>query len=136
MDELERQQELLRRAMEEFERSGTVTANTFNELNRSTSKLGKAVEDAEDSLDRFRRSGLGKVTQAAADLAKGFISSGLAARENRESFESLNPAIAGVASALRAIPIVGQGLGDALEGVGTFVTAEMQRTIEAFNTLG
>lgn len=136
MDELERQQELLARTMEELEKTGSISARTFDDINKSTSKFKKTVEDAEDALDRFRRSGVGKATQAAGDLAKGFISSGLAARENRESFESLNPAIQGVASALRAIPVIGDALGSALEGVGTFVTAEMQRNIESFNTLG
>ena len=136
MDELERQRELLLQTMDEFNRAGSNSARTMDEVDKSTSKFDRTIKDAEDALDRFRQSGVGKATTAAADLAKGFISSGLAARENRESFESLNPAIQGVASALRAIPIVGDALGSALEGVGTFVTAEMQRTIESFNTLG
>ena len=136
MDELERQEQLLRQAMQELQESSTVSADSFNRLNRETSKLGKTIESAEEALDRFWRGPVGKTTKALGDVAKGALDAGLAARKNRESFESLNPAIEGVASALSAIPIVGDALGKTLSGVGTFVTAELQRSVEAFQTLG
>ena len=136
MDELERQEQLLREAMRELQESSTVTADNFFRLNKETSKLGKTIENAEEALDRFWRGPVGKTTKALGDVAKGALDAGLAARKNRESFESLNPAIEGVASALSAIPIVGDALGKTLSGVGTFVTAELQRSVEAFQTLG
>ena len=136
MDELERQEQLLRQAMQELQESSTVSADSFDRLNRETSKLGKTIESAEEALDRFWRGPVGKTTKALGDVAKGALDAGLAARKNRESFESLNPAIEGVASALSAIPIVGDALGKTLSGVGTFVTAELQRSVEAFQTLG
>lgn len=136
MDELERQRELLERTLDEFNRAGLVSADTMYELKNSTSSVNQTIKKAEDALERFNKNGLGKATKAAVDVAKGFISAGMAARDNRESLESLNPAIQGVASALRAIPIIGNALGNTLEGVGTFVTAEMQKNIESFNKLG
>jgi len=136
MDELERQEQLLREAMRELQESSTVTADTFFRLNKETSKLGKSIENAEEAIDRFWRGPVGKTTKAFGDVAKGALDAGLAARKNRESFESLNPAIEGAAAALSAIPIVGDVLGKTLSGVGTFVTAELQRSVEAFQTLG
>jgi hypothetical protein len=136
MDELERQEQLLRQAMQELQESSTVSADSFDRLNRETSKLGKTIDNAEEALDKFWRGPVGKTTKALGDVAKGALDAGLAARKNRESFESLNPAIEGVASALSAIPIVGDALGKTLSGVGTFVTAELQRSVEAFQTLG
>ena len=136
MDELERQEQLLREAMRELQESSTVTADTFFRLDKETSKLGKSIEKAEEAIDRFWRGPIGKTTKAGGDLAKGFVSSGQAARQNRESFESLNPVIQGAASALSAIPIVGDALGKTLSTVGTFVTAELQKSVEAFQTLG
>ena len=136
MDDLERQEQLLREAMRELQESSTVTADTFFRLDKETSKLGKSIEKAEEAIDRFWRGPIGKTTKATGDLAKGFISSGQAARQNRESFESLNPVIQGAASALSAIPIVGDALGKTLSTVGTFVTAELQKSVEAFQNLG
>lgn len=138
MDEqdLQEQQRLVREAMRDLQEGSTVTADTFFRLNQETSKLNKTVEKAEESIDRFWRSGLGKTTKAIGDVTGGFVRGARAARENRESFESLNPVIEGAASALSAIPIVGDALGKTLSTVGTFVTAELQKSVEAFQTLG
>ena len=136
MDELERQEQLLRQAMQELQESSTVTADTFDRLSKETNSFSKSIEKAEESVDRFWRSGLGKATKAAGDVAGGFVRSAQAARQNRESFESLNPVIEGAAAALSAIPIVGDALGKTLSTVGTFVTSELQRSVEAFQNLG
>lgn len=136
MDELERQEQLLREAMRELQESSTVTADTFSKLNKETSKLGKTIEDAEEAMDRFWRGPVGKTTKAFGDLTSGAVRSAQAARSNRESFESLNPVIEGAAAALSVIPVVGDALGKTLSTVGTFVTAELQKSVEAFQTLG
>jgi hypothetical protein len=138
MDEqdIQEQQRLLRQAMQELQEGSTVTADTFFRLNKETSKLGKSLEAAEEAIDRFWRSPVGKATKAVGDLASGIARGAQAARSNRESFESLNPVIDGAAAALSAIPLVGDALGKTLSTVGTFVTAELQKSVEAFQTLG
>ena len=142
MDEREFQEkmELFNRAVEEMRTNLVATADTFKKLQDTTQKNNSGLDKANAQLKKFADSNLGKVaigaTKAVGDLAEGFAKSGLAARENMESFEALNPAIKGVAAAIKAFPLVGQGFGEALEGVGEFVTAEMQKTVEAFQTLG
>jgi len=136
MDELERQEQLLREAMRELQESSTVSADTFDKLTKETSKLGKTIENAEEALDRFWRGPVGKTTKALGDVASGLARGAQAARSNRESFESLNPVIEGAAQALSAIPLVGDALGKTLQTVGTFVTAELQKSVESFQTLG
>ena len=136
MDELERQRELLERAMQEFARSGSLAGDSLEKVEKNTSTLNKTITKAEQALEKFGKTASGKTLKAAGDFAAGFGRSAQAARDNRESFESLNPIINSAATALSAIPIVGDALGKTLSTVGTFVTAELQKSVEAFQTLG
>ena len=136
MDELERQRELLERAMQEFARSGSLAGDSLEKVEKSTSTFNKTITKAEQALEKFGKTASGKTLKAAGDIAAGFGRSAQAARDNRESFESLNPIINSAATALSAIPIVGDALGKTLSTVGTFVTAELQKSVEAFQTLG
>jgi len=72
----------------------------------------------------------------AKDLGVAAAATAGAARQNRESFESLNPLIDATANAFRAIPILGDGLAGALSGVGRTFTAEVQETVNSFQRLG
>jgi hypothetical protein len=136
MDELERQTQLLLQSMDEFTRSGSLAGNSLEKVEKSTSTLNKTITKAEQALEKFGKTASGKTLKAAGDIAAGFGRSAQAARDNRESFESLNPIINSAATALSAIPIVGDALGKTLSTVGTFVTAELQKSVEAFQTLG
>lgn len=138
MDEqdLQEQIRLLVRTSEEMNRTGTATVETFDNLRNSTNKFKQGIEKAEDAIYKFNKSGLGKATKAAGDLAKGFGSSALAARDSRESFASLNPVIDAAASALGAIPIVGEAAGKVVAAVGKFATDELDKSVKAFQTLG
>ena len=134
--DLEQQQRLLMQAMEELEKTGSMTAESFDRLRNSTSKTAKAVDKAEDAIEKWSRTVSGKTTKALGKLAKGATDSALEARKNRESFASLNPVINAAGDALSAIPIAGEALGAALKGIGNFVTSELDDTVKAFRTLG
>jgi hypothetical protein len=136
MDELERQTQLLLQSMDEFTRSGSLAGNSLEKVEKSTSTFNKTITKAEQALEKFGKTASGKTLKVAGDIAAGFGRSAQAARDNRESFESLNPIINSAATALSAIPIVGDALGKTLSTVGTFVTAELQKSVEAFQTLG
>ena len=117
---------------------GFIGKNLIDELrNRKYEEVFEYdLDSSEEELDRFWRGPVGKTTKAFGDLASGVTRGAQAARSNRESFESLNPVIEGAAAALSAIPIVGDALGKTFSTVGTFVTAELQKSVEAFQTLG
>ena len=109
--------------------------------------------------------GLYKMSTGAADATRTFVEAASSVRENRENFESLNPAIkltgntvsmvgkgAGLAAdALGdAIPLIGgfvsaggklaaaigQAAGEIINTVGPLLTAELQRASEAFRAAG
>ena len=138
MDEqdLQEQIRLLVRTSEELNRTNTFTVETFESLRNSTNKFKQSVEKAEDALYKFNKSGLGKTSKAVGDFAKGIGSSALAARDSRESFASLNPVIDAAASALGAIPIVGEAAGKVVAAIGKFATDELDKSVKAFQTLG
>ena len=109
--------------------------------------------------------GLYKMSTGAADATRTFVEAAGSVRENRENFESLNPAIkltgnavsmvgkgAGLAAdALGdAVPVIGsfisaggkmaaaitQAAGEIINTVGPMLTAELQRASEAFRAAG
>lgn len=136
MDDLERQAELLERAMEDLRTQGMLTADTFEQINKEGKGVGGKLDELEKAFEEFKQSWKGKVLKSTTMVVDGFISTGQAARENRESFESLNPIINSVGEAMKAIPIAGEAMGETFKTIGTFVTKELQQSVVAYQELG
>ena len=141
INDLQEAYDVLDQAMRDAANGNFQQADIIERLNRASRANLTYHEKANKAYRDFLRDkplvkmGL-DVAKFGKDLAKSGIDSGLAARENRESFEALNPVIDAASSALKAIPIVGDGLAAALGGVGKFMVSEIQKTVEAYQSFG
>lgn len=128
-------------ALDDLSRGSFDAAQTLNDLENAGDKNLTYLEKAEKAWnDYFRQRPLARMAKDTAkftgQLGKAFIESGMAARENRESFDALKPVINAVSQVFKAIPIAGSGLSEAFSGVANFVVDEVQKTVTAYQTLG
>lgn len=128
-------------ALDDLSRGSFDAAQTLNDLSKAGNQNLTYLEKSEKAWnDYFRERPLAKMAKDTAkftgQLGKAFVESGMAARENRESFDALKPVISAVSQVFKAIPIAGSALSEAFSGVANFVVDEVNKTVSAYQTLG
>mgnify|MGYP000084667057 CR=1 FL=1 len=112
MDELEIAIERLKEALEEVERSGSLSARTLKEL-------GELTDESNENLEKYitrtakTTSAVEKFGKGLLEVTGGLVNSADQVRQSRESFQSLDPAIRATGTAARA---TGNLLGDLAGG--------------------
>jgi len=107
MDELENALNLLRNATDEFSRSGTVSANTFNQMSVAGTRSAAIAETSTKAT--------GKFGDRVAEASRKVWDMSNAIRENRESISSLTPTFRILGSAVQA---ASSGIGNAASDAG------------------
>jgi len=128
-------------ALDDLSNGSFDAAQTLNDLSKAGNQNLTYLEKSEKAWnDYFRQRPLARMAKDTVkftgQLGKAFVESGMAARENRESFDALKPVINAVSQVFKAIPIAGSGLSEAFSGVANFVVDEVQKTVTAYQTLG
>ena len=108
MDDLENALNLLRQAADEFSRTGTMSANTFNAVSAAGSRNAAAQTGAADAAKKFTTS-VGAATRSVFEMSQ-------AVRANREDLTSLSPAARAFGATVKS---VATGLGGAVSDVGS-----------------
>lgn len=117
MEEYEKQAEALARAYEELARTGSLSAASMAKLRAATDNLGEEFKTLDDHLEEAGKQ-VSAFYKATKRIAGGIVDSAQAIRDNRFSFEALNPAIGTMADTIGA---TSRGVGTALGGLGSSI---------------
>ena len=121
MDELERQRELFERAMEDASRNVIMSAENFDDLNKSTSKYTKSL----NALDKFTNTYGRQIKQIGRDFDQN--------KGKMSAFSGITD-LAG--DALGELGVAGRLAGKALSAIAGMTFEEVDRTMENFQKMG
>lgn len=124
MADIENSTALLKDALDELRKNSVLSAKTLERLSQAQKNNTKATEDqtkeAEESAKRLK-----DFKDGLKNIARDFSAAAQGARDNREDFRSLKPAVdAFGAAAKMGAGALGKGinaLGEALSGIGAFL---------------
>jgi hypothetical protein len=124
MADIENSTELLKQALDEFRTSSTLSSATLLKLGRAANGLTKDLKDSEKAIEDETDQRL-TLAKTLKSFAKDMGSAAQAARENREDFRSLKPAVDAFGTAAKyGASKVGDALssvGEAISGLSTFL---------------
>jgi len=121
MDESEKLIKMMQEAMGEFRKSSSVSAETLAKLNKAINANTKAQEEQTDQAKEAAKA-MEEFKDKTRQVLSGLGSAAQGARENREDFRSLKPAVGAANVALKSMTgALGNGistLGDVISGLG------------------
>lgn len=118
MAELENSTELLKQALDELRTSSTLSSATLLKLGKAANALSKDFKESEKAIEDETDQRL-TLSRTLKSFAKDMGSAAQAARDNREDFRSLKPAVEAFGTAAK----YGAGkVGDALASVGEAIS--------------
>jgi len=124
MADLENSTELLKQALDELKTNSTLSAGTILKLGKAANGLKQSVNESEKAIDSETEARV-SLAKTLKSFAKDMAGAAQAARENREDFRSLKPAVDAFGSAAKyGASKVGDaiaGVGDAISGLSTFL---------------
>ena len=124
MADIENSTELLKQALDEFRASSALSSATLLKLGRASAGLTKGLKDSEKAIEDETDQRL-TLAKTLKSFAKDMGSAAQAARENREDFRSLKPAVDAFGTAAKyGASKVGDALssvGEAISGLSTFL---------------
>jgi hypothetical protein len=124
MADIENSTELLKQALDEFRASSALSSATLLKLGRAANGLTKDLKDSEKAIEDETDQRL-TLAKTLKSFAKDMGSAAQAARENREDFRSLKPAVDAFGTAAKyGASKVGDALssvGEAISGLSTFL---------------
>jgi hypothetical protein len=124
MADIENSTELLKQALDELKTSTTLSSATLLKLGKTVNELNKDYKDSEKAIEDETDQRL-TLTKTLKSFAKDLGSAAQAARENREDFRSLKPAVDAFGTAAKyGASKVGDaiaGVGEAISGLSTFL---------------
>lgn len=112
------QLDLLKRATDELARSGTVSSDTMTQLSAAINS-NTAAQDAEAKATGNVTKQVKEFTKSFVNVASATLRAGQNIRQNRDSFESLNPAIRTTGVIFGA---TGKAAGSVISGLGEAVS--------------
>lgn len=118
MDESEKLLQLLRESLDEFRKANSLSAATLAKLDRAVKDNTKAQEEQTDQAMEAAKA-MEKFKDTTRAVLSGLGSAAQGARENREDFRSLKPAVGAAGTALKGMT---GGLGSAIDALGQAVS--------------
>lgn len=118
MDESEKLLQLLRESLDEFRKANSLSAATLAKLDRAVKDNTKAQEEQTDQAMEAAKA-MEKFKDTTRAVLSGLGSAAQGARENREDFRSLKPAVGAAGTALKSMT---GGLGSAIGVLGNVIT--------------
>jgi len=124
MADIENSTELLKQALDELKTSTTLSSATLLKLGKTVNALNKDYKESENAIEDETDQRL-TLAKTLKSFAKDLGSAAQAARENREDFRSLKPAVDAFGTAAKyGASKVGDaiaGVGEAISGLSTFL---------------
>jgi hypothetical protein len=124
MADIENSTELLKQALDELRTSTTLSSATLLKLGKTVNALNKDYKESENAIEDETDQRL-TLAKTLKSFAKDLGSAAQAARENREDFRSLKPAVDAFGTAAKyGASKVGDaiaGVGEAISGLSTFL---------------
>lgn len=134
MDESEKLLELLRESLDEFRKSNSLSAATLAKLDKAVDDNTKAQKDQTKQAKEAAKA-MEDLKDSAVGLLKGLGSAAQGARDNREDFRSLKPAVSATGMALKGMT---SSLGEGIGTLGAVVSGlgKMTRFLPGIGKLG
>lgn len=115
----------MQEAMTEFRKSSSLSAETLAKLNKAINANTKAQEEQTDQAKEAAKA-MEEFKEKTRQVLSGLGSAAQGARDNREDFRSLKPAVGAAGTALKSMTgALGQGistLGDTITGLGVIAS--------------
>ena len=118
MADIENSTELLKQALDELRTSTTLSSATLLKLGKTVNALNKDYKESENAIEDETDQRL-TLAKTLKSFAKDLGSAAQAARENREDFRSLKPAVDAFGTAAK---YGASKVGDAIAGVGEAIS--------------
>ena len=118
MDESEKLIKMMQEAMAEFRKSASLSADTMAKLNRAINANTKAQDEQTQQTVEASKA-MEKFKDTTRAVLSGLGSAAQGARDNREDFRSLKPAVGAAGTALKGMT---GGLGSAIDALGQAVS--------------